>query len=294
MRPMWGRCAGVMWLVVTSLSCKSSTSPSNGTGAPECTSNATCSSSICDTTTGLCVECLQDSDCASQHAACLLPSHECGCTADSQCSASRPHCSVESNACFECVADSQCSGAAPSCQNGVCATPCSADEVRCGTACFDTQSDPSNCGGCDKPVPAGGTCVNGAPSCPAGYVMCTGSCSPSLQTDPMNCGQCGHVCATDEPDASSDNVVGSACVQGSCAFELDFGEDDADDSCADLCAPAACLGVASITYGGDNCPIVAGPTTLACADTIPASVAGSPSACSDGIGLSDVDCYCAE
>jgi glucosylceramidase len=53
---------------------------------------------------------------------------------------------------------------------------CAADQLACGLACVNAATDPSNCGACGLPCPAGQTCAGGACRCPPALVDCNGSC----------------------------------------------------------------------------------------------------------------------
>jgi hypothetical protein len=73
-------------------------------------------------------------------------------------------------------------------------SPCPSNETLCGAECKRTQSDPANCGGCDKTCGSAEVCRLG---------VCTGSCEPYLRTcgqscvvsDSENCGGCGIRCS---------------------------------------------------------------------------------------------------
>lgn len=70
-----------------------------------------------------------------------------------------------------------CPGVAE-CERGNC--HCPNGEVFCNSQCVDTQTDPRNCGFCDK-------------ACQAGQVCCSGSCT-DISSDSNNCGACGSTC----------------------------------------------------------------------------------------------------
>jgi len=113
-------------------------SGARGGAAPSCSARTACANPdlVCDTDTGLCVECLDDTDCAPQHCDvtqhlcvdCLLnadcpktaPScstgHTCGatCTNSGSCSTDTPVCETSTHTCVECLIDADC---AP---DGVC------------------------------------------------------------------------------------------------------------------------------------------------------------------------------
>ncbi|MFO0648321.1 MAG: hypothetical protein U0326_18925 [Polyangiales bacterium] len=86
---------------------------------------------------------------------------------------------------------------------------CPPPRAQCGTACVDTLTDTSNCGGCGRACASGqqcnsGTCMTGTTSCTSPRVMCGSSCV-DLSTDATNCGVCGFRCAT-----------GQTCSAGVC------------------------------------------------------------------------------
>jgi hypothetical protein len=106
--------------------------------------------------------------------------------------------------------DDDCDGVV---DNG-CVT-CPAGQVACSGTCVDTQSDPSNCGGCGLRCNfpnAIGACASGAchlAGCNPGFADCNGNpadgCETNIRTDNNNCGACGHVCA-----------AGTVCTNGVC------------------------------------------------------------------------------
>jgi hypothetical protein len=102
-----------------------------------------------------------------------------------------------------------------SCDAGVC-NPCDI----CGDECVvDFSDDPTHCGCCDNPAPAGGSCSNGQPICPDGLTNCSGECV-NLQVDYENCGSCGNVvgyeaeCINGEIECyySNATLCGNDCV----------------------------------------------------------------------------------
>jgi hypothetical protein len=92
---------------------------------------------------------------------------------------------------------------------------CGAGLVSCGAFCANLQSDPVNCGGCDRQCCPGSMCYQGAcvVGCPAGMILCgessvepecTATCA-DLATNSSHCGQCNHPC-----------LGGGVCVGGQC------------------------------------------------------------------------------
>src|SRR6185437_8749975 len=69
---------------------------------------------------------------------------------------------------------------------------CSAPRARCGDACVDVGSDPSNCGGCGVACAAGATCVEAQciATCAVGQTRCATGCV-DVSSDVANCGGCG-------------------------------------------------------------------------------------------------------
>lgn len=74
---------------------------------------------------------------------------------------------------------------------------CDIGEIRCGTVCVRSESDPANCGMCGNTCPPAEVCSTGmcAPVCDAPLVACGRNCV-DLQSDPDHCGSCSNVCAT--------------------------------------------------------------------------------------------------
>lgn len=98
----------------------------------------------------------------------------------------------------------------------VCSRP---RDVVCGSACVTLATDASNCGACGSAVPAGATCVDGAPACPEGLTICGEECV-DLTSDSEHCGACGNA------------LEGAECIDGApgCSGELSF----CDGRCVDL------------------------------------------------------------
>ena len=83
--------------------------------------------------------------------------------------------------------------------------PCAVG-VRCDTSCTDTNSDPGNCGACDRACGDGSVCSDGLcqATCGAGFTSCSGACV-DLTSSPSHCGACGASCGT-----------GLSCQNGQC------------------------------------------------------------------------------
>jgi len=94
----------------------------------KCTSNSGCSglAAVCNTVTGICVECLTNTDCPSGQE--CITGNSCSaitCTSDSNCSASAPKCNTGNGVCVECLVPADCPIMGSNCNtNGVCIAPC--------------------------------------------------------------------------------------------------------------------------------------------------------------------------
>ena len=87
--------------------------------------------------------------------------------------------------------------------------PCVLPLIMCGGGCFDTASDPNNCGNCGVRCAQGSVCSSGlcTTSCSPGFTQCGQACVVAT-TDPFNCGACGFTCD-----------LGQTCQQGVCVGE---------------------------------------------------------------------------
>lgn len=114
-------------------------------------------------------------------------------------------------------------GMACQCQDGL--TYCGSPFGWPPPSCVDTESDPSNCGGCGYRCPtapgANAICTHGRCGfeCPEGRADCNGDstdgCEVDLKADPRHCGGCGTSC---------DVGKGQPCADGKCATqECDAG-----------------------------------------------------------------------
>ena len=172
--------------------------------------------------------------------------------------------------------------------------PCAAGQVRCGSYCATTATDPLHCGRCDNrcapgQICAAGLCATAGPGlrapptaggdggpllvtparCVAPQVSCGAYCA-NTSNDPFNCGRCGARCAT-----------GQVCVASRCGAPMVRGDGGllpvAPAQCA---APQVSCGAYCATTGND--PLNCGGCGLRCA-TGQVCVAGRCSA--PGTGL---------
>lgn len=102
-----------------------------------CTSNSDCSGNtpICNTTTGTCVQCLENNDCPAGQ---ICQNNECvvgtACSSNSDCSGSTPYCDTTTGTCVQCIENSDCSSG-QACSNNVC--------TACDSSCYGSYG----CGG---------------------------------------------------------------------------------------------------------------------------------------------------
>lgn len=103
------------------------------------------------------------------------------------------------------------------------AVSCPAPMARCGSECFNLQSDALHCGACSHACAAGEGCVGGAcvSGCPSPRAICGAQCV-DLQSDPNNCAACTHACSG-----------GQTCLDGRCVLTCAPGQAVCDGRCID-------------------------------------------------------------
>lgn len=160
------------------------------TGGP-CMADNDCTPSVCDQSSGDCVECTNNSHCENPSPACV--GELCvGCSSDFQCTNPAPICSTES--CVPCQTNEECQ------ERG--------DEV----------CDQGSCRGCDPNAPTS--------ECPPEYPTCVGGhCSVDCIVDPWDGNEpnalntieagesvVGNVCTTDLEDRFSFSTATAAYI----------------------------------------------------------------------------------
>lgn len=217
-----------------------------GDGAPEC-----------DTTTGQCVQCLNAGDCGGGTPLCV--SGECvQCEDSADCDANNPVCETPAQVCGNCTTRTQCFGyaALPACNvaNGQCAQCDAANE---SADCGDTTATP-RCNAAQQCVecrgPSNGDCTTPTES------RCAGdSCAPCTMT--AHCSHIpgrpycnGGVCtecnpATEDTDCGtvSCNPVTRMCSGITQGSRLVCQQCVSDSDCSQADGTARCIGM---TYLG--------------------------------------------
>jgi hypothetical protein len=86
-----------------------------------------------------------------------------------------------------------------------------------GPSCVDLNTDPLNCGACNKPVCHPDVCRAGSNACRPGYMSCDSSgclgCK-DVKSDPTACGSCTNVCVTGQECIDGTCVVAATCTSG--------------------------------------------------------------------------------
>ena len=204
-----------------------------------CESDAQCPESLprCDTTKGLCVECLAATDCGtscldvcldgkcSQVNACVTDSdcpqqHEClqgccvpktGCQSNDDCAAPTPVCDPASHSCVPCLVDGDCP--AGRCVDKKCLTACQSDgDCSSPTGRCDTAS-----GVCVQCL-SGSDCTRTLPLCRESDHTCVecldnAGCGPNEVCRDGSC-EAGPTCTTDDQCDPGMICEGGTCITG--------------------------------------------------------------------------------
>jgi hypothetical protein len=207
------------------------------------------------------------------------------------------------------VCNARC-GSGTTCQNGSCQC---FNGQRCNDACYETQSDPNNCGSCGNvcaadagtPVCNGGVCSTNCGTDDAGDPLtdCNNACV-NLQTNPGNCGACGTECPNGASCANGvcgcatgDILCGATCTNPS-------GDNANCGRCGNACGRGtSCTGGVCVAGCGDagltSCPAPAGRGGMmaagdVCVDTLTNAMncGACGTACPAGAGCVDGTCGC--
>jgi hypothetical protein len=230
----------------------------SGDGGPAtptvCGSDADCeglaSTSICDTKSGYCTECIADREeelnRCGEGLYCDMAGHcAIGCATDADCLGLT--CDLASHACTGCTSDLDCAPGA-TCSESACVPGCTAARACptgfscCDGLCRSFFTDTSSCGGCGVACEENGSCINGicGPGpCEAGLGECDGDaangCETDLVSNPTNCGRCRAVCA-------SGLCSGGICTSSDCPEGFaDCNQDESDRCEANLSSLENCV-----------------------------------------------------
>jgi DNA-binding beta-propeller fold protein YncE len=213
---------------------------------------------VCDTATGLCVQCVASNDTCMPAQRCDAMTHRCvdGCRADEGCAMNPAgsRCDTSRHACAACVTNDHCA-AGTLCVGNVCVAgcndmrPCPSGQTCCAGGCVDTASNLSHCGACDTRcnLPnAMSACMNGmcaVTSCTGSFADCdmnrSNGCETNTQTDAAHCGMCGVACPA-RPNARHECNAGFANCDGDAAngCETDLNTASAHcGACGAACTP---------------------------------------------------------
>ena len=246
-----------------------------------CVSSRMCPGQVCDTTRGLCVDCLTAMDCTGGQRCvgdrCVAPPPTC--RSDRDCSSRNQVCNLGRMECADCVTDRDC-GAGQYCDpDGACrAQVCTPNAVTCADATTRSVCSANGDRSVSTPCPTGPnatpTCGAGACAirCETGFADCDNDpvtgCEVNLRTSGANCGACGLRCG-DGQMCSNGMCLAGACATGQTrcgAVCLDLQTDRANcGTCGRACTvDQVCAGG---TCGPRSCP--GGQTSCggACVDT---------------------------
>jgi Cys-rich repeat protein len=282
-----------------------------------CTGTGDCRDPVplCHTDQGICVQCLEDTDCAD--GVCDPHSHTCvQCTDDAHCpdSTCHPptgtcvdcvedadcpdpgasHCDLTTHSCSPCAGDAHCAhlDSLPSCHEGTC-VQCTPDTE--AEACPGTSCDPATLTCTEVSVGSVGLCqpCTADSECESGVAVGgTTRCVPIMFQGESR----GHVCLLDQdstadgcpqPYASTREVTSAAGVTGStycyppeslttCEAIIDFSSPcSTSESCGD---DALNDGLCRDDGPGDRCTYACGGDT-ACPDGFKCRSGASPRYC---------------
>lgn len=166
-----------------------------------CTSNLDCTDDlVCDTTSGDCVECIDDSVCDN---VCDTNTNTCvECTTVEHCSGDTPFCNTDEGICVECVSDANCDGNVCDTTNGICVECLVTEDCEEGFVCNPETNI------CDNNY-----CEEDG-DCDAGY-----TCNTEINQCEYDCVSYPAVTCNDYTDYGE-----AACVQDSCGVSSSVDE----------------------------------------------------------------------
>lgn len=153
----------------------SSVNTTTGTGSTQCVNDVDCTGSkVCSPEKGLCVDCIDSSNCPVNAPICDTTNNKCvGCLTDSGCPNNKPICDEATKRCVQCSSNNDCGGAAPNCNpiTKIC------------VGCLTANDCPANAPICSPGV---GVCVqcltnnecNAPATCTSGF--CCDTSAPTL------------------------------------------------------------------------------------------------------------------
>ena len=237
------------------------------TGSPMCTDADCPQGQYCDGVSGTCIPgCNDDTDCTAP-AVCDVGGHTCkGCVIDGNCPLGQV---CDAGTCVPGCNDMQ------PCQDGLAC---------CADTCVDPLSDPSHCGGCDKPCPdlmnAAEVCAMGAcglGACDMGYSDCDKDpnngcenqgacqCTPGAQeacySGPMGTAGVG-VCKAGTHTCNPQGTGWGACTGEVLPGDLDICANGLDDNCDGKVDEDPDQDKDGWTVCGGDCCDVIGPNCL--------------------------------
>ncbi len=214
----------------------------------ECLDNTQCPGApltVCNPATSTCVQCASNTDCTDpSRPICQPTTNTCvGCLVNGDCPSGVCH----QNQCVQCTSDAQCGGLTPRCDQGtnrcVACLPGATDNCPTGQYCRPDNT-------CEQGCKTGADCPSGVclpdrscqgctadAQCAAGKVCQNGTCVGS-------CGA-GTQCATGQtccPSGRCENLVASANNCGACGITCGAGQACCNSQCKALTTRTDCGG----------------------------------------------------
>ena len=261
--------------------------------APACNGGC-CSDTDCPLTSPVCgaanqcTKCTADSACTGRSAtACNTTTGACvQCTKNSQCAGATATCNLTTSTCTGCTQRSDCPGACQACDNGACVPVKSAADP---TGCAGTCDGNGECKGTQgqKCTAVAGGCISGTTCSPDGICCdraCTGSCEACDLSTKL--GTCAALLASSQPHTGHAACAGTGTCAGTCAGNT-------DGTCTfptSACGTASCTGTTSQAAG--ICSL--GTCSLPAATTCKTGATCSGNACACPTGATDCGTACAD